>query len=86
MYTLRRQFLPAVGLTIAFILMCCVAYPAATWVIGDVAFHSRITGSFVKSGGQVVGSKLTDQNFLDAHGNPLPQYFQPRPSDSDTSS
>ncbi len=30
----------------------------------------------------VVGSALLGQNFLDAKGQPLPQYFQPRPSDS----
>jgi K+-transporting ATPase ATPase C chain len=27
---------------------------------------------------------LIGQNFLDQHGNPLPQYFQPRPSDAGT--
>jgi K+-transporting ATPase ATPase C chain len=86
MNTVRRQLMPAVGLTIAFILLCCVAYPAVTWVIGDVAFHSKITGSFVKSDGKVVGSRLIGQNFTDAAGNPLPQYFQPRPSDSYVSS
>jgi K+-transporting ATPase ATPase C chain len=85
MLTFRRQLVPAIGLTIVFILMCCVAYPAVTWVIGDLAFHSKITGSFVKVNGQVVGSSLIGQNFLDANGNPLPQYFQPRPSDSYTS-
>jgi K+-transporting ATPase ATPase C chain len=85
MYTLRRQLIPAVGLTIAFILLCCVAYPAITWAIGDVAFHQKITGSFIKDDGKVVGSRLIGQNFLDAAGNPLPQYFQPRPSDSYTS-
>ncbi len=82
MYTLRRQLLPAIGLTIAFVLMCCVAYPAVTWVIGDVAFHKQITGSFIKDNAKVVGSSLIGQNFLDSSGNPLPQYFQPRPSDT----
>jgi potassium-transporting ATPase KdpC subunit len=86
MHTLRRQLVPAIGLTIAFIILCCVAYPAATWVVGDLAFHSKITGSFVKVNGKVVGSSLIGQNFTDAAGNPLPQYFQPRPSDTYTSS
>jgi K+-transporting ATPase ATPase C chain len=86
MLTLRRQLLPAIGLTIAFVLLCCVAYPAVTWVIGDVAFHNKIGGSFIKENGQVVGSSLIGQNFTDAAGNPLPQYFQPRPSDTYTSS
>jgi K+-transporting ATPase ATPase C chain len=85
MNTIRRQLIPAVGLTIAFIILCCVAYPAATWVVGDVAFHAKITGSYLREDGKVVGSSLIGQNFLDAQGNPLPQYFQPRPSDTYTS-
>jgi K+-transporting ATPase ATPase C chain len=32
--------------------------------------------------GRVVGSSLLCQEFTDAKGNPLPQYFQPRPSDA----
>ena len=30
----------------------------------------------------MVGSSLLCQEFVDAKGNPLPQYFQPRPSDA----
>jgi K+-transporting ATPase ATPase C chain len=86
MYTLRRQLLPAIGLTIVMILLCCVAYPAIIWAVGDVAFHAKANGSFVKEDGKVVGSSLIGQNFLDAKGDPLVQYFQPRPSDSYTSS
>jgi K+-transporting ATPase ATPase C chain len=49
--------------------------------VGQVAFNHRANGSFIKSGnGQVVGSSLIGQNFTDRNGNPLPQYFQPRPS------
>ncbi len=32
--------------------------------------------------GRVVGSSLLCQTFTDAKGNPLPQYFQPRPSNA----
>lgn len=86
MYNLRRQLLPAIGLTAALIVICCVVYPAVTWGVGDIAFHSKITGSWVKEDGKVVGSSLIGQNFTDAAGNPLPRYFQPRPSDTYTSS
>ena len=34
----------------------------------------------VSSGGRVVGSSLLGQEFTDSKGNPLPQYFQSRPS------
>src|SRR6202042_2363389 len=36
----------------------------------------------VKAAGRVGGSRLLCQEFTDAKGNPLPQYFQPRPSDA----
>ena len=48
----------------------------------QVAFHNQANGSLVSYNGQVVGSSLLCQEFVDAKGNPLPQYFQPRPSDA----
>jgi len=45
-----------------------------------VAFRGHADGSLVSSNGRVVGSSLLCQEFTDAKGNPLPQYFQPRPS------
>ena len=46
------------------------------------AFHNKANGSLVSYNGHVVGSGLLCQEFVDAKGNPLPQYFQPRPSDA----
>jgi len=43
----------------------------------------RADGSLVRVDGAVVGSSLVGQAFVDAAGNPLPQYFQSRPSASD---
>jgi len=82
MRSLRRQLLPAVMLLVAMALLCGVVYPAATWAVGAVAFSHQAQGSFVSRDGRVVGSSLIAQNFADGHGNPLPQYFQPRPSDA----
>jgi K+-transporting ATPase ATPase C chain len=45
-----------------------------------VAFHKQANGSMVTFNGKTVGSSLLCQEFVDAKGNPLPQYFQPRPS------
>jgi K+-transporting ATPase ATPase C chain len=45
-----------------------------------VAFHKQADGSLVSHNGRTVGSSLLCQEFVDAKGNPLPQYFQPRPS------
>jgi K+-transporting ATPase ATPase C chain len=48
--------------------------------VAQVAFHHQANGSLVSFNGHVVGSSLLCQEFTDAKGNPLPQYFQPRPS------
>ncbi len=53
--------------------------------IAQVAFNNQANGSLVSFHGKVVGSSLLCQEFTDAKGNPLPQYFQPRPSASATS-
>jgi K+-transporting ATPase ATPase C chain len=50
--------------------------------IAQVAFHKQANGSLVSYQGRVVGSSLLCQEFTDAKGNPLPQYFQPRPSNA----
>jgi len=78
----RRQLLPAVMVLAALALLTGIVYPLAVWGIGQAAFNYRANGSFITNNGKVVGSALIGQNFLDAKGNPLPQYFQPRPSAS----
>jgi K+-transporting ATPase ATPase C chain len=45
-------------------------------------FHNQANSSMVSSNGRTVGSSLLCQEFADAKGNPLPQYFQPRPSNA----
>ncbi len=45
-----------------------------------MAFSHQANGSLVSYHGRVIGSSLLCQEFVDAKGNPLPQYFQPRPS------
>jgi len=45
-------------------------------------FHNQANGSLVSYNGKTIGSSLLCQEFTDAKGNPLPQYFQPRPSDA----
>src|SRR5262249_36239356 len=45
-------------------------------------FHNHANGSLVSYNGRVVGSSVLCQEFVTAQGDPLPQYFQPRPSDA----
>ena len=79
--TSLRHHLAALRMLLVLTVICGVAYPLAIIAIARLpGLHSRADGSTVSWHGQVVGSKLLGQAFTDAHGNPLAQYFQPRPS------
>ena len=75
-----RQHLAALRGLLVFTAICGVIYPVVMWGVAQVAFHHQANGSLVSYSGRVVGSSLLCQEFVDAKGNPLPQYFQPRPS------
>src|SRR5262249_2190037 len=77
----RQPIAPPPGLLI-FTRITGIAYPVVMWGVGQVAFHNQPNGSLVSYHGRVVGSSLLCQEFTDAKGNPLPQYFQPRPSNA----
>jgi len=77
---LRRQLLTGLLVTISLIVVLGVVYPVVVWGVGRVAFRYQADGSLVKVDSKVVGSALIGQNFADKDGNPLPRYFQPRPS------
>jgi K+-transporting ATPase ATPase C chain len=82
---MRRQLLSAVLATLVLAVITGIVYPLAVWAIGQGAFNHRANGSFVKNAkGEVIGSALIGQEFLDKQGNALPQYFQPRPSAAGT--
>jgi potassium-transporting ATPase KdpC subunit len=55
-------------------------YPLVVTGVAQVLFPAQANGSLIYSQGKLVGSALLGQSFTDAKGNPLPQYFQPRPS------
>jgi K+-transporting ATPase ATPase C chain len=67
---------------LVFTVLCGLIYPAAMVGVSQLFFHNQANGSMVSFNGHVVGSSLLCQEFADAKGNPLPQYFQPRPSDA----
>ena len=74
------QHLAAVRAIIVLTIITGAIYPLAMLGIGQAAFHNQANGSLVSVNGKVVGSSLLCQEFVDSKGNPLPQYFQPRPS------
>ena len=77
-----RQHIVALRGLLVFTVICGIAYPVVMWGVAQVAFHNQANGSLVSYHGRTVGSSLLCQEFTDAKGNPLPQYFQPRPSSS----
>jgi potassium-transporting ATPase KdpC subunit len=77
-----RQHIAGFRFLLVFTVICGFIYPLIMLGVGQAAFHSKVNGSLVSYKGQVVGSGLLCQEFVDAKGNPLPQYFQPRPSDA----
>jgi potassium-transporting ATPase KdpC subunit len=74
------QHVAAIRAIIVMTIITGAIYPLVMLGIGQAAFHSQANGSLVTYNGKVVGSSLLCQEFTDAKGNPLPQYFQPRPS------
>jgi K+-transporting ATPase ATPase C chain len=75
-----RQLVAALRGLLIFTAICGILYPLAMLGISQAVFHRQANGSLVSFHGKVVGSSLLCQEFTDAKGNPLPQYFQPRPS------
>src|ERR1700688_2149076 len=75
-----RQHIAALRGLLLFTVITGIMYPLVIMGISQVAFHHQVNGSLVSFHGRVVGSSLLCQEFVDAKGNPLAQYFQPRPS------
>jgi K+-transporting ATPase ATPase C chain len=75
-----RQHIAGFRILLVFTVLCGFIYPLVMTGVSQLAFHNQANGSMVSYNGHVVGSSLLCQEFTDAKGNPLPQYFQPRPS------
>jgi K+-transporting ATPase ATPase C chain len=77
---LRRQLITGLLMTVVLTVLLGFVFPFAVAGISQLTMSNRANGSLVKENGEVVGSSLIGQNFTDKDGNPLVQYFQPRPS------
>ena len=77
---LRRQFVTGLLMTVVLTVLLGFIYPLAVTGISQLTMSKRANGSLVTVKGKVVGSSLIGQNFTDAKGNALPQWFQSRPS------
>ena len=78
---LVRQHWAALRALLVFTVLLGIGYPLLIWLVALLpGLHSRAEGSIIRVDGKPVGSRLIGQSFTDAAGNPLPQYFQSRPS------
>jgi potassium-transporting ATPase KdpC subunit len=84
MNTLRQHW-AALRALLVFTVILGIGYPVLIWLAAMVpGLHAKAEGSIITAGGKPVGSKLIGQLFTDPSGNPLPQYFQTRPSAAGT--
>lgn len=75
------QHLAALRALLVFTVLVGLAYPLLFVAIGRIpGLSGKAAGSMVTVGQNTVGSRLIGQAFTDADGNPIPKYFQSRPS------
>src|ERR1700760_4363223 len=76
-----RQHWAAFRALLVLTVITGIAYPLFIWLVAQVpGLRDNANGSIIEVGGKPVGSSLIGQSFTDSDGNPLPQYFQSRPS------
>lgn len=77
----RRTLWTSLRALLLMTLVTGIAYPLLLTGAGQLLFPARADGSLLLGAdGEVVGSSLIGQSFTDAEGDPLPEYFQSRPS------
>jgi K+-transporting ATPase ATPase C chain len=77
---MRRHLIASIVMLLAVTVALGFGYPLVVTGLSQLFFHNQANGSLVYSHGKLVGSALLGQEFSDSKGNPLPRYFQPRPS------
>ena len=81
---LVRQASACIAMLAIVTVLLGFGYPLAVTGISQLFFRHQANGSLVYVNGKLTGSALLGQNFTNAKGSPLSQYFQPRPSDAGT--
>jgi potassium-transporting ATPase KdpC subunit len=78
---LVRQHWAALRALLVLTVIVGIAYPLFIWLVAQIpGLRDQANGSIIEANGTPVGSSLIGQSFTDKDGNPLPQYFQSRPS------
>ena len=81
---IRRQLITALIVVVIMTVGLGLVYPLVVTGIAQVAFNGKANNSLIKVNGKAVGSSLLGQSFTDKNGNPIPKYFQSRPSAAGT--
>lgn len=83
---MRSGILRQAAVSVAALVIATLAlgfgYPLLVTGFSQLFLPGKANGSLLYSEGKLVGSALLGQSFTDAKGNPLPKYFQPRPSNA----
>jgi potassium-transporting ATPase KdpC subunit len=79
-----RHLIASLVMLVVVTVICGFGYPLIVTGVSQIFFRNQANGSLLYHDGKLVGSALLGQEFTDSKGNPLPQYFQPRPSDAGT--
>lgn len=75
------QLRPAIVLLILMTAITGIAYPLVITGVAQVAFEDKAGGSLIEKDGQIVGSELIGQRFVNAEtGETIPGYVRGRPS------
>jgi K+-transporting ATPase ATPase C chain len=82
--TWLAQHLTALRAVLALTVLVGLVYPLSMTAVAQVPGlrHSAQGSPLTGTDGTKAGSSLVGQSFTDALGNPLPYYFQPRPSNA----
>jgi K+-transporting ATPase ATPase C chain len=75
-----RHLVASAIMLLGVTLVLGFGYPLVVTGLSQLFFHQQANGSLLYRNGKLVGSALLGQSVTDSKGNPLPQYFQPRPS------
>jgi potassium-transporting ATPase KdpC subunit len=78
---LVRQHWAALRALLVLTVIVGIGYPIFIWLVAQIpGLRDNANGSIIEVDGKPMGSSLIGQAFTDSDGNPLPQYFQSRPS------